>query len=129
MGIYKSGVDGMMTNYVYPQENGHREDVKWFSIGDGKNAMLCMMEAPLGLNLSNYTDESLEKAGHAWQMEKAENVIIHLDYKHSGLGSNSCGEEQIERAKVKRQDFSMAFTLQMIEAGTEKETAKKKYLD
>lgn len=69
------------------------------------------------------------KAGHAWQMEKAENVIIHLDYKHSGLGSNSCGEEQIERAKVKRQDFSMAFTLQMIEAGTEKETAKKKYLD
>ena len=26
-------------------------------------------------------------------------------------------------------DFSMAFTLQMIEAGTEKETAKKKYLD
>ena len=129
MGIYKSSVDGMMTNYVYPQENGHREDVKWFSIGDGKNAMLCMMEAPLGLNLSNYTDESLEKAGHAWQMEKAENVIIHLDYKHSGLGSNSCGEEQIERAKVKRQDFSMAFTLQMIEAGTEKETAKKKYLD
>ena len=40
MGIYKSSVDGMMTNYVYPQENGHREDVKWFSIGDGKNAML-----------------------------------------------------------------------------------------
>lgn len=61
MGIYKSSVDGMMTNYVYPQENGHREDVKWFSIGDGKNAMLCMMEAPLGLNLSNYTDESLKK--------------------------------------------------------------------
>lgn len=70
MGIYKSSVDGMMTNYVYPQENGHREDVKWFSIGDGKNAMLCMMEAPLGLNLSNYTDESLEKAGHAWRWRK-----------------------------------------------------------
>ena len=46
---------------------------------------------------------------------------------HSGTSeATSCGEEQIERAKVKRQDFSMAFTLQMIEAGTEKETAKKK---
>ena len=75
-----------------------------------QNAMLCMMEAPLGLNLSNYTDESLEKAGHAWQMEKAENVIIHLDYKHSGLGSNSCGEEQIERAKVNARIFDGIYT-------------------
>ena len=61
--------------------------------------MLCKIENKLGLNLANYTDENLEKAQHPFEIEKAEHVIIHLDYLHSGLGSNSCGEEQLEENK------------------------------
>lgn len=129
MGIYRSSVDGMGTNYVFPQENGHRENVKWFGIGNAEKTLLCSMEAPLGLNLANYTDESLEFAKHPHEIEKAEDVIIHLDYLHSGLGSNSCGEEQIEYAKVKRQDFAMAFTLQIVDKGQEVAEGKKRYLD
>ncbi|MDY2628844.1 MAG: glycoside hydrolase family 2 TIM barrel-domain containing protein [Lachnospiraceae bacterium] len=129
MGIYRSTVDGMGTEYVYPQENGHREQVKWFSIGDGTRSLLCSMEHPLGLNLANYTDEALEQAKHPFEIEKDDDVIIHLDYLHSGLGSNSCGEEQLEEYKVKRQDFAMTFTLQMVEAGKETEQARKHYLD
>ncbi|MGN0267579.1 MAG: glycoside hydrolase family 2 TIM barrel-domain containing protein [Lachnospiraceae bacterium] len=129
MGIYRSTVDGMGTEYVYPQENGHREQVKWFSLGDGTRSLLCSMERPLGLNLANYTDEALEQAKHPFEIEKDEDVIIHLDYLHSGLGSNSCGEEQLEEYKVKRQDFAMTFTLQMVEAGKETEQARKQYLN
>lgn len=129
MGIYRSTVDGMGTEYVYPQENGHREQVKWFSLGDGTRSLLCSMERPLGLNLANYTDEALEQAKHPFEIEKDEDVIIHLDYLHSGLGSNSCGEEQLEEYKVKRQDFAMTFTLQMVEEGKETEQARKQYLN
>lgn len=129
MGIYESTVDAMGTEYVYPQENGHREQVKWFGIGDGTRSLLCTMERPLGLNLANYTDEALEAARHPFQIQAAEDVIIHLDYLHSGLGSNSCGEEQLEEYKVKRQDFAMTFTLQIAEAGSERTKARKKYLD
>lgn len=129
MGIYENTVDGMMTDYVFPQENGHRESVKWFCIGDGEDGMLCRMEDKLGLNLANYTDESLEKAQHSFEIEKADEVIIHLDYRHSGLGSNSCGEEQLEENKVKLQDFAMAFTLQTAKSGTETSEARKQYID
>ena len=129
MGIYENTVDGMMTDYVFPQENGHHEQVKWFRIGDGKDGLLCKMEEKLGLNLANYTDESLEKAQHPFEIEKADDVIIHLDYRQSGLGSNSCGEEQLEENKVKLQDFAMAFTVQAAECGTEIRKAKKQYID
>ena len=129
MGIYENTVDGMMTDYVFPQENGHREQVKWFRIGDGKDGLLCRMEEKLGLNLANYTDESLEKAQHPFEIEKADDVIIHLDYRQSGLGSNSCGEEQLEENKVKLQDFAMAFTVQAAECGTEIREARKQYID
>lgn len=129
MGIYCSTVDEMGTNYVFPQENGHREDVKWFGIGDGTMTLLCKADAPLGLNLANYTDESLENAKHPFQIQKAEDVIIHLDYAQSGLGSNSCGEEQLEEYKVKLQDFAIAFELQVVTHGDEIKEAKKRYLD
>ena len=85
-------------------------------------------EAPLGLNLANYTDESLEQAQHPFAIEKADDVIIHLDYLHSGLGSNSCGEEQLEENKVKLQDFALAFTLQTVTDGSEIREARKQYI-
>ena len=129
MGVYKSSVDAMGVDYVYPQENGHREDVRWFGVGDGKKTLLCTMRSPLGLNLSNYTDEALEKASHTFELEQAEDVIIHLDYRQSGLGSNSCGEEQLETYKVSREDFAMAFRLQVVENGREQEEAVRRYQD
>ena len=97
-------------------------------IGDGENGLLCRMENKLGLNLANYTDESLEKAQHPFEIEKSNDVIIHLDYRHSGLGSNSCGEEQLEENKVKLQDFSMAFTFSIVKNGTEINEARKQYI-
>lgn len=129
MGTYVSTVDNMGTGYVFPQENGHREDVKWFSIGNNETSLLCKMEQPLGLNLSNCTDESLEHANHPFQIQKSEDVIIHLDYLQSGLGSNSCGEEQLEEFKVKLQDFSMRFSLQVVPYGNEKKEAKRQYMN
>ena len=92
-------------------------------------AIISKMEEKLGLNLANYTDESLEKAQHPFEIEKADDVIIHLDYRQSGLGSNSCGEEQLEENKVKLQDFAMAFTVQAAECGTEIREARKQYID
>ena len=52
-----------------------------------------------------------------------------MDYLHSGLGSNSCGEEQLEENKVKLQDFAMAFTVSAVKCGTEIEEARKQYID
>lgn len=129
MGVYESTVDGMHTNYVYPQENGHREQVKWFALSQGDRALLCRTEGGLGLNLANYTDESLEQAAYPHEIKKSKDVIIHLDYKHSGLGSNSCGEEQLEKYKVKRQDFSMTFTLEIVETNEILKKTGKQYLD
>ena len=127
MGIFESTVDEMQTPYVYPQENGHREQVRWFGIGAGEDALLCRTGKPLGLNLSNYTDECIEEACHPFQLKKAEDVIIHLDYLHSGLGSNSCGEAQLEEYKVKLQDFAMSFTFQAVKADELVSQARKRY--
>lgn len=129
IGVYRSTVDGMHTDYVYPQENGHREDVRWFSVGDGNKSLLIKAKTPVGINIHNYTTESLEQAQHPWQIKSSDAVIVHMDYLHSGLGSNSCGEEQLEQYRTERQDFAMGFTIRIVEAGSEAEEAKISYLD
>lgn len=128
VGIYETTVDGMSTNYVFPQENGHREEVTWFSLGNETESLLFTAEQGVGINIHNYTEESLEKAKYPWEIEEAEDVIVHVDYLHSGLGSNSCGEEQLEPYRVKRQDFTLAFSVKKVAAGQEIEAAKVKYL-
>lgn len=129
MGVYRSDVDGMATDYVYPQENGHREDVSWYSLSDGDRGILVTLDQPSGLNVHNYTEESLEEAKYPWQIKEADDVIIHMDYLHSGLGSNSCGQEQEEAYQVKRQDFTMCFTMRAINVGEDVKLSKIKYLD
>lgn len=128
MGVFYSTVKDMGTNYVYPQENGHREEVRWFAISDASSGLLCRMERPLGLNLANCKDESLEEAAHPFEIKEADDVVIHLDYLHSGLGSNSCGQEQQDKYKVKLQDFALAFTLQAVKHGDEAAEARKRYM-
>lgn len=128
-GVYRSTVDGMGTSYVYPQENGHREQVSWWALADESGSMVVTCEQPVGLNLHNYTEESLEKAAHPQEIEPSEHVVIHMDAFHSGLGSNSCGEEQLPEHKVKLQDFFLGFTMRFTDAGRETEEAKKRYLD
>ena len=86
-------------------------------------------DQPLGLNIHNYTEESLEEAKYPWQIKEAEDVIIHMDYLHSGLGSNSCGQEQEEAYKVKRQDFALSFTMRAVDAAEDVAQSKIKYLD
>lgn len=129
MGVYRSSVDAMATDYVFPQENGHREKVSWYSLSDGDRGILVTLEQPLGLNIHNYTEESLEEARYPWQIREADGVIIHMDYLHSGLGSNSCGQEQEEAYQVKRQDFALCFTMRAMRAGEDVKLSKIKYLD
>lgn len=129
IGLYRSDVDGMAANYVYPQENGHRQNVHWYSLTDSNAGLLVTSDSPVGLNLHNYTTESLDNARHPQEITDSEDVIIHMDFAHSGLGSNSCGQEQEAFAKVKRQDFSFRFTLRGTTPGKDTAMSKIKYLD
>lgn len=128
MGIYESSVDNFGTSYVFPQENGHREEVKWFYIGNSEG-LIFKNESPLGINISKYSDDELERAKHNLELKEDDFLTIHIDYKHSGLGSNSCGEEQLEEYKTKLEDFSMAFSIRPSKIEEAINDSRKRYMD
>lgn len=112
MGVYRSDVDGMHVEYAMPQENGHREQVKWLAVGDEKTSLLICAGKEAGIDVHDYTIDALEAARHVGEIRRCRETIVHIDAKHSGLGTNACGEEQTYANKTRINDYSMklAFT-------------------
>lgn len=111
MGVYRTDVEGMHTDYVKPQENGHREGVRWILLSGEGEGILLKAHKELGINVHDYTTEDLRNAAHPCQIKRNEEMTLNLDYRHSGLGSNSCGQEQTDDCKVGIEDFVLGFSI------------------
>lgn len=115
MGIYHTDVEGMHVEYAMPQENGHRDGVKWLAVGNGSENLLITSQKAFGMDVHNYTVEALEEAKHVGEIKKCNRTIVHIDAKHSGLGTNACGEEQIYRNKTMLNDYSLELRFSPVE--------------
>lgn len=127
MGTYQNDVAGMHTDYIYPQENGHREKTEWLALGNGEKSLLFKMHNHVGFNVHDYSEEALEVANHPHELEREAEVTVHIDYQHSGLGSNSCGPEQLKEYQVKLQDFELGFDMQIVDDQSLIAETKKRY--
>lgn len=110
--LYSRTVDEMFTNYVYPQENGNRSDVKWMSITDLRGVGLMAVGAPaMECSAHRYTAADLEAAKHPTDLVPRDFLVWNLDYRQNGLGSNSCGPAQLPQYKLTPSPFQ--FQLQL----------------
>lgn len=106
-GIYNSTVDELYTPYVYPQDNGNRTDVKWVSFTDERGmGFVTIAEDNLNFSAHYYTTEDIEKAKHRTDLKKRDLITLNIDYKHHGLGSNSCGPVPLPQHSLKPRDFT-----------------------
>ncbi|RJX38856.1 DUF4981 domain-containing protein [Paenibacillus pinisoli] len=112
VGIYRSSVEELEFPYVYPQENGNRTDVRWVTLHDDRGIGLMAAGAPeLNFSAHRYTTEDLDLAKHRTELKEREYIVWHLDWKQSGLGSNSCGPGQLPPYQAKPEPFQFAVKL------------------
>ena len=107
MGVYQTDVDGMHVEYAMPQENGHRCGVKWLAVGDEEKSLLICAGQEVGVDVHDYTIQELVAAKHVGEIKRCSETIVHIDMKHSGVGTNSCGEEQTYANKTRINDYEM----------------------
>ncbi|WMT39562.1 glycoside hydrolase family 2 TIM barrel-domain containing protein [Paenibacillus sp. D2_2] len=129
MGVFNAAVEELHTPYVYPQENGNRTDVKWFSMSDQEASLLFKSRHSCELTVHDYTTEALERAKHRHELEKASYHVVHIDNMQSGLGSNSCGEEQLPPYKLGLQPFEIDVEWSVVAPGTEISASKRLYAE
>lgn len=91
LGTYSSSAKGLMTQYVYPQENGNRCDVNWVTVTDKTNhgLKITALEQPINLSTWDTTQDELEKSGHIGEYKILEDSFtLNIDHDQIGVGGS-----------------------------------------
>ena len=120
VGEYSTSVTGMHEDYIKPQENGNRCDVRFAEISDadGDGLRITAIEKPFCFNAAHYTSGQLSKWTHREDVTQYDSTVVSVDGYMMGTGSNSCGQLPLDpyqfRAK-KGSSISFRFNLSPIE--------------
>jgi len=90
VGIYEARVAGLVHQYVKPQENANRTDVRWVSFIDKVGAGIRISGDPL-INFSAwpYTQDDLEKSQHPRELPQRGFITANFDLAQMGVGGDN----------------------------------------
>ncbi len=94
VGVYSMPVEEVIHNYIVPQENGNKTEVRWVKMTDAKGNGLKFTD--IGETLLNtsawpYTMEDLDKATHIHELPRRDTITLNVDYKQRGVGGDMPG--------------------------------------
>jgi len=107
VGLYESSASKEYVPYVMPQEHGNHTKTKFLQIG----GLEFRTDGEFEFNVSNYSSETLTQATHTDELQENEHTIVRIDYKNSGIGSNSCGPELLEQYRLKEKKILFKFNI------------------
>ncbi|MFI6318059.1 glycoside hydrolase family 2 TIM barrel-domain containing protein [Nonomuraea sp. NPDC050556] len=106
VGRWSMEVDDMQTPYIFPQENGHRADVRWAEL-----AGLRVEGAPtFGLTVRRWTSAALDRARHLPDLRPDGNVHLTLDAAQHGIGTASCGPAALPQYELHAKETTLRLT-------------------
>ncbi len=90
VGLHALRVADLIYDYVEPQENGHRTDLRWMTVTDERGAGLKVTGLPLfEMNAWPYRQEDLEGPAHPYEMPARQTVTLCLDAHQMGVGGDN----------------------------------------
>jgi beta-galactosidase len=117
VGIYKMGVEELHVPYIVPGESGGRADVRWVAFrtrgaGVGLLAMCGPGSPPMQMSANVYSIDELNQATHNEELQPGENIEVHLDHKHMGVGGDDSWTPSVHSQYLvmpKPYEFSIRF--------------------
>lgn len=112
IGKYSMPLADMMTEYIHPQENGNRSDVRWFSISSGKNTIRIEGCQPLNIRAWDYGEEDLPVA-HPQDLTHGKFVNLNIDLNiHGVAGVDTWGAQTLPQYTIPgTKPYSYSFIL------------------
>ncbi len=116
LGRFSSKVLDQYVPYVMPQEHGGHADTRWVVVHTGAGrGLLVTADTPFQLNVSRYTPEQLTAATHAEELVPSEHVTLHVDVRHRGLGTLSCGPDTLLKYRIGPGRYRFGWAMQAVD--------------
>ena len=108
MGLYESTPEKEYVNYIRPQEHGNHMNARMLKFENG----LKFEGESFEFNVSDYDSKELtNERGHINEIRKNGAVNIRIDYKVSGIGSQSCGPMLLEKYQLNDKTVDFEFSI------------------
>ena len=111
-GLFHTTVSDLHEDYIRPQENGAHGDCDYAILESDKLRLTVVSTEGFSFNASHYTQEELTEKGHSFELEECDSTVLCLDYRHNGIGSESCGPRLIEKYRL--DDETIDFSIRLI---------------
>ena len=105
---YESDTDKEFVNYSMPQEHGNHSNCRKLEMKDSLSFTAC---DKFEINVSRYDSMALTAAKHTDELFENGCTNVRIDYKNSGIGSNSCGPVLLEKYRLSEKNISFEFYL------------------
>lgn len=123
IGLYGDSVKNQYTyNYIRPQENGYKTDVRWLSLTNAETKGIRIEGLqPLGFSALHVSTEDLDpgltkKQQHQTDVKQRENVYLHIDLKQRGVGGdNSWGALPHDPYRLLEKKYSYSYIIRLID--------------
>ena len=86
LGIYETSLKDYETEYIHPQDNGNRCDIRWFEISSTQQKLRIDGNNPLCIRAWDYGEEDLEDVRHPSDITRGRFVNLNIDFNIHGVG-------------------------------------------
>ena len=108
-GHYKSSSQDMYVSYAKPQESGAHADSRIVKMSASDKWVMVDSDNGFSFSISPYY--VTEYPTHRHKLPAIEKYVLNVDYRMSGVGSNSCGPLLAEKYRLIESEMSFSFRL------------------
>lgn len=115
LSLFKTTATDNFEPYVKPQENSSHFGTRNAFVGNLCGHGICIENLYDGdyfsFNASHFRSEALTAAAHDYELVPEKETVVCIDFKMSGIGSNSCGPELDAQYRVNEKNFECGIKL------------------
>ncbi len=114
LGVWNSVPDELP--YLVPQEFGLRTDCQWIELTSASSGTLRIdaLGDTLHFSATHHTADDLYRAATATDLVPREELVVHLDTAHRGLGTASCGPDVLPDFRIRSGRWTFAYRVTIL---------------
>lgn len=110
VGIYSGSVNDQFVNYLIPEENSNKTDVRWASLQNAKGTGVKILSSELfNFSALNVASDNLSRAWYPFQLKPFDGITLNVDYALSGVGCTAISVLNKYRVMPSERLFRLVF--------------------
>jgi beta-galactosidase len=110
LSLFETTASANFEPYVKPQENSSHYGCRFAYVSHIYGHGLFFGAKEFSLSASHFTPEYLTATPHNYELTPRPETTVIIDYKNSGIGSNSCGPELLAQYRISEKEIDFTFS-------------------